>query len=46
MKDEKGSYYVGQVAREVEPVIIHRESGTQLSLFEAVVLILNKLDKK
>ena len=44
-KESKSIWFVGQVAREFDPVIVHRESGTQLNLFEAVVLILNKLEK-
>lgn len=44
-KESKSVWFVGQVAREFDPVIVHRESGTQLNLFEAVVLILNKLEK-
>ena len=45
-KDKKSVWYVGQIVRESDPVIVHRESGTQLNLFEAIVLILNKLEEK
>ena len=35
-KESKSIWFVGQVAREFDPVIVHRESGTQLNLFEEI----------
>ncbi len=44
-KESRAVWVVGQVPVSVEHVIVHRESGSQLSVVEALALILNKLDK-
>ena len=44
-KKESSVWVVGQIATAVEPAIVHRESNTQLSIVDALALILNKLER-